>query len=573
MKTEDFDDALRRKLEGIHYQYKEDDIERIHKYVGLQQGASWLKGRRLRWLFAGSAVVVLITALLSWNIMLQYRQKQLSAEVDTLQIQLAQSQHELAITKANQATAQASGTAATTNATTKTANTEQNANTGNRLTQNNSSQSAPGVTSVSNETNSFKRMNNNAHGKGQSAASIKDINSQNNTPTAIALNNTKSRTKTHNNTNTNSYQQSNTVGVSQGNSAAHSTEQPEKTSAQNPNNGTGNAEKETGSQSNTSSDQVTNTTTNPGNTENNSSVQSKTEAPGNNSSNVTPGNSGIAGGNHNNNTSTGGSIGSTAQNKDTASSKSSANTNAKQQANTVKHYTVKDPEATAKTPAHKKKVDTAELTNASSKAKSSAADKKKEEKSSAVSNWHFLAGVGAEKENDRNGLSLLGEAFFSERWSIYSGIQFTNIGGQREMNDDHFKHPGNPYLINPYDTSVSNIDVRYRLIQLPILLTYHLPLQHHLALLFSAGTELDLISQRHLEYDQASIATGFERKVADQPIQDHFFNNVIIAVGIQKNWKHFTIDASPYISPQLMSEEYRQRDMNFGIKLRGMYSF
>ncbi len=75
MKTEDFDDAIKRKLESINPTFNEADIERVHQYSIKNRGPfSMLRTSRFIWPVMGAGM--LLTAILTWKITTMYEQRQ-----------------------------------------------------------------------------------------------------------------------------------------------------------------------------------------------------------------------------------------------------------------------------------------------------------------------------------------------------------------------------------------------------------------------------------------------------------------------------------------------------------------
>src|SRR5580700_10455797 len=73
MKTEEFDDAIKRKLESINPAFNENDIERVHKYtVANRSPFSILGSSRAFWTLMATGM--LVTALVTWKITSNYVQ-------------------------------------------------------------------------------------------------------------------------------------------------------------------------------------------------------------------------------------------------------------------------------------------------------------------------------------------------------------------------------------------------------------------------------------------------------------------------------------------------------------------
>ena len=97
MKTEEFDDALRQKIESINPLYEEGDIDKVHNYV--TKNRSMYSNNRLRYLIGTSLAGLVIAGLLLWNISQWNEHKDLIQKVETLQKNLAQSESKPALIK------------------------------------------------------------------------------------------------------------------------------------------------------------------------------------------------------------------------------------------------------------------------------------------------------------------------------------------------------------------------------------------------------------------------------------------------------------------------------------------
>jgi hypothetical protein len=89
MKTDDFDDAIRKKLESIDYAFKKEDIERIHDYV--QKNSSFVSfWKRYFQVFFLSANTLVLVASLILNYKQIKEQGAFSKKIETLEKDIAQ---------------------------------------------------------------------------------------------------------------------------------------------------------------------------------------------------------------------------------------------------------------------------------------------------------------------------------------------------------------------------------------------------------------------------------------------------------------------------------------------------
>jgi hypothetical protein len=153
------------------------------------------------------------------------------------------------------------------------------------------------------------------------------------------------------------------------------------------------------------------------------------------------------------------------------------------------------------------------------------------------------------------------------------------------IKDDHyldgneFHHRKNKKFNSAYTseisdtTGISNIGIESLVIQLPVFLQYHLPLRKNYTLLFSVGTDIDLRTEHSINYENVSVNSQIQRHHLDVQSPIVAFNNAVISIGLQKQWKNVVMQAVPFISPQLTSVAYKREDFYFGLGLRALYRF
>jgi ABC-type enterochelin transport system permease subunit len=80
MKIENFDDALKRKLENVNTSYEESDIQRVHDYVTRNHTLGRVRNPKRSWILAGSSMI--IAGLIMWNVILINQNRELHQTVN-----------------------------------------------------------------------------------------------------------------------------------------------------------------------------------------------------------------------------------------------------------------------------------------------------------------------------------------------------------------------------------------------------------------------------------------------------------------------------------------------------------
>jgi hypothetical protein len=97
MKTENFDESVRQKIESIDPHYDEKDIDNAHDYI--IKNRSRFSKRGLVYLASASFAVILIAGLFTWNIKQMNNQKQMVQTIDNLKKNFAEAQMKPAVFK------------------------------------------------------------------------------------------------------------------------------------------------------------------------------------------------------------------------------------------------------------------------------------------------------------------------------------------------------------------------------------------------------------------------------------------------------------------------------------------
>lgn len=195
----------------------------------------------------------------------------------------------------------------------------------------------------------------------------------------------------------------------------------------------------------------------------------------------------------------------------------------------------------------------------------------------AMPNLKYRVGLGANADFGQIGTSILTDVLFAKRWSITSGVNIAFLGFEHFGDEDDFKRRTDKDFRDEHDVnipltnSIKDIDAHQVLFRVPIYLNYRLPLRRDYTVLFSTGTDLDFHLKQFTSYSHRDFMVNEKQEGIEEKIPVMPFNNWMVSAGIEKRWKHFSIQASPYMSYQVKQVSYQKDDFYFGIKLNGFY--
>ena len=192
-----------------------------------------------------------------------------------------------------------------------------------------------------------------------------------------------------------------------------------------------------------------------------------------------------------------------------------------------------------------------------------------------------MAGLGVEVANKQAGISVLGQASITDRWSFGFGVKTLIVNNEMYNDEDDFHHRKGKDFRQVYgqgngDTSsIQDIHTHNTLVQIPLAVSYTLPIKNNFGFVFSAGTDLDIYARQVIEYGHFNpgLPEPPKREWSEVRVPALAFNNAVISAGVQKRWGHFVAQLSPYVCPQLTQVVYKKEDFYAGLRFRLFYSF
>ena len=454
MKTENFDDAVRRKIESIHEQNKQEDIDRVHKYVSLNRSNYILSGRRLGTLVLISTVGLFITGLLIWNLKQMGDNKTLLQTIGKLQNELAQTNSTPVKTDTVFITKYSDQTSGNT------------ASTENLYEANTIIRSGEKDIPSTDQTNIIA-------GEKQKSGNTDNPVAEESVPAEMNVSNGKNK---------------------------------------------------------------------------------KTE--------LISHTNGIA-------------------------SEQAIETNQRQNKNEVHRNEKSASDSTAKI-AHQEDLDSISKTGEpvitknnfnDTAAEATSVKNQNDKRSMFLKNWHYQAGIDFKMGNDQIGAGILGEVFFNSRWSMSAGLRILNVNNEKYHDANEFRMKKAQDFRETYapaipdTTFVSDIDMQYLVLQIPVMLTYHLPLKNNFGIIFSAGTDIDLYAKQHIDYEYSSNTAPPGKDHFDANYPTVLFNNVMLSVGMEKQWNNVIAQICPFIRHQVAHAAYKKDEVYYGFSARILYRF
>jgi hypothetical protein len=191
----------------------------------------------------------------------------------------------------------------------------------------------------------------------------------------------------------------------------------------------------------------------------------------------------------------------------------------------------------------------------------------------------FSVGPDFMFSNQAMGTGISGKMDLKNRFGIGTGLNYTVLNTENFTDTaDMFRHKP-PHFHNDTNNHfndkghISDISITNSLIQIPIAISYTIPLKRNFGLLFSAGTDLDIYLNQKLSFNHNPDTGRTENHKFEEKGNVDVFNNLVFSTGVEKRWKSIAFQVTPFISLKTKDVFYKPKEMEFGVDFGVKYCF
>ncbi|MPR35583.1 hypothetical protein [Salmonirosea aquatica] len=162
----------------------------------------------------------------------------------------------------------------------------------------------------------------------------------------------------------------------------------------------------------------------------------------------------------------------------------------------------------------------------------------------------YRVGAGQLWEGRTKALGVWNEVLLGKHWSVQGGLTFQKLEDQKFYNDrifrektheDFRKEHAKPF---PQSFEIFNITIETTLFQIPLNLNYRGELGHNFAYFAGVGTTLNLRARQELSFDFRLPTNDFGEQSAERTVPFPLINNVNLQAGVEKRWSPIVLQAS-----------------------------
>ena len=190
------------------------------------------------------------------------------------------------------------------------------------------------------------------------------------------------------------------------------------------------------------------------------------------------------------------------------------------------------------------------------------------------SKLQYRYGISGDLSNEQAGFGLAHELLINDKWGIYNGLRIVHAKGEDYLTSSEYMDETKqdfrkfyaPFVSNPKE--ILNINFQNYYLQFPLGVNYRYALRKDYKLLFSAGTDLDIMTRESLKFEYPENDNKYEDSKSTRNFFGPVFNNILVGIGLEKNYKNIFFQVQPYFSYQWKRTPYEREEFFYGARLR-----
>jgi hypothetical protein len=189
----------------------------------------------------------------------------------------------------------------------------------------------------------------------------------------------------------------------------------------------------------------------------------------------------------------------------------------------------------------------------------------------------YRVGVGQHWAGRTKASGLWSEVLLGKNWSVQAGLSFQKLEDQKFYNDRIFREKTHEDFRNehakplPQSFDIFNITVGTALTRIPLNLTYRTEIGHNFALFAGAGTQLNVRAKQILSFDFKRPTNDFGQQTAERSVPVPFINNMNVLVGAEKRWSPIVLQVNALLNTGFKTFPYFNDRTNAGVQVKILY--
>lgn len=194
-------------------------------------------------------------------------------------------------------------------------------------------------------------------------------------------------------------------------------------------------------------------------------------------------------------------------------------------------------------------------------------------------NLPFRVGAGQQWEGRTKAFSLWNEVLLGAHWSAQAGLSWQKLEDQKFFDERGFKEKMRKEFRKnhaeklPPSFDIFNITARTKVIRIPLNLTYRNEISNGFSYFVGAGTNVNLQAKQTLSFDFKRPSRDFGQESKQRNIPFPLINNMNALVGVEKRWSPIVLQVSSFLNTRFKTFPFLDDRTDVGMQVKLLYEF
>lgn len=194
-------------------------------------------------------------------------------------------------------------------------------------------------------------------------------------------------------------------------------------------------------------------------------------------------------------------------------------------------------------------------------------------------NLPFRIGAGQQWTGKSKAFSLWNEVLLGSNWSIQTGVNWNILEAQKFMTESKFKvdmredFRKKHAMLLPPSFQIFNITTQTTVLQVPLGINYRGELGHNFTYLIGASTSINIRAKQVLMFDFERPTKDFGQQSVLQYLPIPLLNNAQFSAGLEKRWSPIVMQVGTFVETRAKTFPFLKDRTQVGLRVKLLYEF
>jgi hypothetical protein len=189
----------------------------------------------------------------------------------------------------------------------------------------------------------------------------------------------------------------------------------------------------------------------------------------------------------------------------------------------------------------------------------------------------YRVGISQQWQGNTRAFSVVSEFVVSRHWAVQAGLSWRRLEPQKFFNEKMYMDRNREDIRKlharklPPSFEIFNINTETTLLQVPLGITYRGEMGNQFTYLIGTGTNLNVQARQRLTIDFRLPSRDYGQQQAERNLPLPMFNNLVFSAGIEKRWSPIVLQAGSFVETRVRTFPFLKDRTNVGFQVKILY--